>query len=384
MINDSLTRTSLLALLGSITLMPLLVLPVMVGSYVDFLGLTESEAGYLASAGFLGSAIAAIYISLRIHHLDLRKLAYTGLTLMILADGVSITAAHLPFWVLVAMRFVSGVGGAATYASVMSAYAGWREPDRAYGLFMSFQFLFSAIGLYGLPWMLTDSGISGMFALFAMLDVVALGLVSRLPAVHERSGTGFAAKLEWRVIIGGTSLMCLFGIGLFEAANMANFAYSERMGMSFGLSSQETGTVLGLVTVLGIPAAFGVFLLGSRFGRFLPILVAVLAQGIASVLLLTGEGQPAYVIAMVIMALGWAFALPYFQAIEAKIDPAGSVVVAGGFATAAGDFAGPAMAASLVSPGDYRNMLFAAIAAYLLVVILIRIVTAKMGGTLIR
>ena len=274
MIKDNVKRTALLAVLGSFTLTPLLVLPVMLGSFVDFLGLSESEAGYLASAGFLGAAVSAIYASLRIHHLDLRRLAYTGLALMILTDGVSIAAVHLPFWVLVALRFISGVGGAAAYASVMSAFAGWREPDRAYGLFMSFQFFFSAVGLYGLPWLLPGSGISGLFALFALLDVAVLLLVSRLPAMHERRGADSAAPLEWRVIVAGTSVMCLFGIGLFEAANMANFAYSERIGLSFGLPSQEIGLVLGAVTVLGIPAAFGVFLLGSRFGRFLPLLSA--------------------------------------------------------------------------------------------------------------
>ena len=380
MIKDSLQRTILLAVLGSITLMPLLVLPVMVGSFVDYLGLNESEAGYLASAGFLGSAVAAIFVSLRVHHLDLRRLAYMGLVLMIVADSASGAAVHIPFWVLVGLRFVSGVGGAAAYASVMSAYAGWREPDRAYGLFMSFQFFFSAAGLYGLPWLLPGSGISSLFALFALLDVMALLLVSRLPAMHERSGAGTGAPLEWRVIVAATSVMCLFGIGLFEAANMANFTYSERIGLSFGLSSREIGVVLGASTVLGIPAAFGVFLLGSRCGRFVPIMAAALSQVTALSLLLTGSNHVIYVMAMCLLAMGWAFALPYFQAIEAEIDPGGSVVVAGGFATAFGGFAGPALAASLVSPGSYRTMIFAAMGAYFLVVILMRLVTTRMTG----
>lgn len=384
MIKDNIRRTALLAVLGSMTLMPLLVLPVMVGSFVDYLGLTESEAGYLASAGFLGSAVSAIYVSLRIHHLDLRRLASLGLVLMIFADGASSAAVQMPFWALVALRFISGVGGAAAYASVMSAYANWREPDRAYGLFMSFQFFFSAVGLYGLPWMLPDSGISGMFILFAVLDVAALALVSQLPEAHERRGAGSGAPLEWHVIVAGTSVLCLFGIGLFEAANMANFTYSERIGLSFGLSSQEIGLVLGAVTVLGIPAAFGVFLLGSRFGRFGPIMVTALVQSTALFLLLTGTGHATYITAMCLLAIGWAFALPYFQAIEAEIDPGGSVVVAGGFATAFGGFAGPAVAASLVSPGSYSNMIFAAMGAYFLVVILMRLVTRRMTRVSIK
>ena len=104
----------------------------------------------------------------------------------------------------------------------------------------------------------------------------------------------------------------------------------------------------------------------------------MLVQCIALVLLLNGTGHYTYFGSMCLMAIGWAFALPYFQAIEAHIDPGGSVVVAGGFATAFGDFTGPVVGASLVSPGSYSNMIFAAMGAYFLVVVLMRLVTTRM------
>ena len=375
---DNVGQTTLLAVLGSISLMPLLVLPVMVGSFVDYLALTDSEAGYVASAGFLGGALAAIFISLRIHHVDLRRMAYAGLGLMVLADGGSIAAAQMPFWGFVSLRFLSGIGGAAAYASVMGSFAGWREPDRAYGLFMAMQFAFSAVGLYGLPWILPDTGVAGILILFTLLDVVALFLVSRLPAGTERPGTGLKATVEWRVILASTSLLCLLGIGLFEAANMANFTYADRIGVSFGLDGPEIGLVLGLATMLGIPAGFGVYLVGSRFGRFKPILVAALVQLAALFLLLSGTGQTKYIIAMCLLAPCWGFALPYFQAIEARIDPGGSVVVAGGFATSFGGFLGPAVAASLVSPGSYGKMIIAACATLIVAIGLMRVVAQRM------
>jgi MFS family permease len=376
---DSVQRTILLAVLGSISLMPLLVLPVMVGSFVDHLALSDSEAGYVASAGFLGGALVAIFVSLRIHHVDLRRMAYLGLGLMVLADGGSIAVAHLNFWLFVIMRFLSGMGGAAAYASVMGSFAGWREPDRAYGLFMAMQFAFSAVGLYGLPWILPDTGVAGILVLFTALDILALFLVSRLPAATERRGAGLNAPVEWRVILAATSLLCLFGIGLFEAANMANFTYADRIGISFGLDGEQIGLVLGLSTMLGIPAGFGVYIVGSRFGRFRPILAAVLIQVAALLLLLNGPGKAGYIVAMCLLAPCWGFALPYFQAIEARIDPGGSVVVAGGFATAFGGFIGPAIAASLVSPGDYGAMIMTAGGSLFVVVGLMRVATLRLG-----
>jgi MFS family permease len=377
----NLRRTLLMAILGSVSLMPLLVLPIVVGGFVDFLTFTESEAGYLASAGFLGSAVAAIVISLRIHHLDLRRLAWMGITVLILCDAMSIFAAELDTWVFVAVRFLSGAGGATAYAAVMGAYAGWKQPERAYGLFMSMQFLFSALGLFGLPWVLDQRGVEGVFMLFTALDVLALAFVAQVPGRRERVPESGGSGLEWRVIVTPVALFCLLGIGLFEAANMASFTYSERIGLQFSLDSAEIGTILGAATVLGIPAAFGVFLLGARFGRYIPIMLTGLTQSIALVLLLTGSSPSTYVISMCLMSLGWAFALPYFQAIEARIDPRGSVVVAGGFATSLGDFLGPATAASLVRPGHYSDMIIGTLMAYAVVILLIRLVQMKMRSS---
>jgi MFS family permease len=376
---DNLRRTVLLSFLGAISLMPLLVLPVMVGSFVDHLSLSDSQAGYVASAGFLGGALAAIFISLRIHHVDLRLMAYTGLGLMVLADGGSIFAQHMPFWMFISLRFLSGIGGAAAYASVMGSFAGWREPDRAYGLFMAIQFAFSAAGLFGLPWILPDTGVAGILALFTVLDILALFLVVRLPAGTERRGAGLKATVEWRVILASTSLLCLLAIGLFEAANMAHFTYADRMGVAFGLEGEQIGLVLGIATMLGIPAGFGVYIVGSRFGRFRPILAAALIQAAGLFLLQSGQSQTTYVIAMCLLAPCWGFALPYFQAIEANIDPGGSVVVAGGFATSFGGFIGPAIAASLVSTGNYGQMIITAGATLFVVIALMRVVTLRMG-----
>jgi MFS family permease len=299
---------------------------------------------------------------------------------MVLADGGSIAAAHMPFWLFVTLRFLSGIGGAAAYASVMGSFAGWRQPDRAYGLFMGIQFAFSAAALYGLPWILPDTGVAGILILFTVLDVLALFLVRHLPTGSARPGAGSKATVEWRVILAGTSILCLFAIGLFEAANMANFTYADRIGVSFGLKGGEIGLVLGVATMLGIPAGFGVYIVGSRFGRFKPIMLAVLIQVGGLLLLLSGEGHATYVIAMCLLAPCWGFALPYFQAIEARIDPGGSVVVAGGFATSFGGFAGPAIAASLVSAGNYNHMIITAGVSLFVVIAVMRLVTHRMGG----
>lgn len=136
------------------------------------------------------------------------------------------------------------------------------------------------------------------------------------------------------------------------------------------LSNPRIGEILGVATVLGIPGAFGVVWLSDRAGRLLPILATVLASILALTLLLIPTGAIGYGIAMGILSIAWAFGLPYFQAVEANLDPGGSVVVAGGFFTATAAAIGPAFAASLVGPDGYGSVLVVAIVLYVVVIFL--------------
>ncbi len=375
---DSLRRTGLISLLGCVCLMPLLILPVMVGTFVDHLALTESQAGWLAAAGFLGSATGALVMALRIHHLDLRRLAPWGLMAMVVADAASIAASDLPVVALVVLRLISGLGGAAVLASVMSAFAVWREPDRAYGFFMAMQFAVSGAGLYVLPSAMSFIGVPGLFILFTAVDLAAFALVRQLPDRSERAAKVAGAPLEWHVIAARTSLVCLLGIGMFEAANMAQFTYVERIGVAFGLNTDEIGLTLGIATVLGIPAGFGVTWLGTRFGYFKPLAAAMLVAVFALGLLAQVPSHAGYWIACGLLSMCWAFGLPYFHAIEARLDPGGSVVVAGTSATDMAGFVGPAAAAALVAPGRYTDMLMAAAGCFIVAVLLMRFVTLRL------
>jgi MFS family permease len=104
---------------------------------------------------------------------------------------------------------------------------------------------------------------------------------------------------------------------------------------------------------------------GDRFGQLRPLLSAIILSVIAHLLLLMPSGTVSYVLAVFALGIAWAFGLAYFYAIEARIDPGGSVVVVGGFFTNCGSIAGPALAATLVQPDHFGVVLAAAIGIYL-------------------
>jgi predicted MFS family arabinose efflux permease len=370
-------QTTLLATLGSVTVMPLLILPVMIGALIDGTAMSESEAGWAAAVGAAGAAVASIAVSLRVHHLSLRHLAAFSLVLMALADASSALAVTLPTELFMIVRFLAGLGGGAAYAAVMANFARWDEPDRAYGVFMMMQFALSALGLYGLPLLLPSIGVSGLYLLFAGVGLAALTLVFELPTRGAPDEPAAIKEIEWRIIMSRSALLVLAAIGLYEAANTSHFAYAERFGLWFAMTPTQIGAVLGIATVVGIPGAFAVVWLGDRFGHLLPITIAIAAQVLALLLLLGPKSLGTYTLSMCVLSITWAFAMPYFQAIEAQIDPAGSVVAAGGFFTSTGGALGPAMAAAVLGEGQYQNIVFSAIAVYALCLVLI---TAAVKG----
>ncbi len=351
-----------LSLLGSVSILPLLVLPTMVGALVDYAGFTESEAGWVAALGGMGGALAAIVIALRIRHLDPRKLAVVGLIALALFDAASMLVGKLPVWMFLTLRALSGVGGAAAYAAVMTTIAAMPDSERGYGVFMVFQFALSAVGLYVLPQVLPDINVTGMYLGLAVAAVLAL---SQTGSVTRRTASVEEPSIEIHMLIKPAAVLAMLGIGLFEVANNMHFTYAERIGVSFALPDYRIGEILAIATIIGIPAAFGVVWLGNRYGQLRPITAALFLAVSALMLLIFWSGTAVYVVAMCALSVAWAFGLPYFQAFEARLDPGGSVVVAGGFFTAMGGAAGPALAASLVAPNYYADVLLGAIVIYL-------------------
>ena len=356
-----------LAIIGSVAILPLLVLPAMIGALIDHAGFSESEAGWVAAVGAAGSAIGAITLSFVIRHLDPRALAVYGLAIMGGADALSSLVAEMPVLLFLAIRFLSGLGGSAAYAAVMASFASLRDPERGYGVFMVFQFAISAAGLYLLPQVLPALGILGMYL---GLAAVALATITQSAATAHRERAEGEEIVEVGRLLAPAAILVMLGIGLFETANNMHFTYAERIGLGYGLSLLRIGEILAVATLVGIPAGLSVAWLGDRVGQLLPIVFALLLSAAALYWLMQPAGTTGYFIVMCVLSFTWAFGLPFFQAFAARLDPGGSVVVAAGFFTSGGAAVGPGIAAMLVAPGDYNGVLLFAIGLYGIVAVL--------------
>ena len=361
--------------IGTVTLMPLLVLPAMIGVLVDNAGMSESAAGWSASVNFLASALIGIAMSLRIHHLNLQQVARWGLMLAIVADIVSgVTAGNA--WTFYAARFVSGIGLGAAYVAAAAAFPRHDDYERGYGLFITLQFIVSGIGLYIVPVYADQLGGVGLFGMFAVLEVFALLICTQLPSDRAKD-TGTAAGSELTVLISVAAVFGVLGFALFEAANNAQFAYIERFGVALEITDAQIGTSLLIASLLGIPGAFSIVVVGDRFGKLLPIFfgIAIALAGLA--LLFGARNYAAYFIGGCCMGFSWAFCLPFIQSLLASIDRNGSVIAAGTALSTLGSAFGPGLAAVVVVGGAYGNVFM--LSAALFFVMLVMFVIASRG-----
>ena len=358
-------RFCLFSAIGTIAILPLLVLPAMIGVLVDESGLSESFAGWSSSLNFFGGALVAIAMSFRMHSLDLRRISRIGLALAAAADLASALAAPHPVAFLCA-RFLAGVGAGAAYTAATAAFARFEQFERGYGLFVTLQFIVSGLGLYVLPVYSQHLGTFGMFGMIAGLDLVALLMAQHLPGPAIAAGQRSANRSEMRVLLSAATLFALIGFGVFEAANTAQFTYLERLGVGLGFHDQQIGTMLLVASLVGIPGAFAIVLIGDRFGLIGPLTLGM-GVAIGGLLLLAfySDVFMFYLVAGSMIGFSWAFCLPYIQGLTAALDSHGSAIAAGTSAATVGGAAGPALAALVVGEGGYRSVMLFAIVLFL-------------------
>ena len=342
------------AAIGTFTFMPLLILPALVGTLVDEGGFSESLAGWVASANFAGGATAALLMAFRMHGLDLRRVATAGLVLSISGDVASALLAH-PGYGFLALRFLTGFAASLAHVAASAAFARHANVERGYGLFITLQFIVSGIGLYVVPVFSATLGVSGMFLMIAGLQFATLPLLRSLPgrAIGERTD-GHSA--ERTILLAAVTLFALLGYGLFESANTAQFTYIERWGVALSLSDERIGVALMVASLVGIPGAFMVVLIGHRWGYLRPLLAGMALAVTGLLLLIVTRAYTAYFAAGCFLGFSWAFCLPYIQSLMASIDRNGSAVAAGSSIATVGGALGPGLAALVVIGGNYRGV----------------------------
>lgn len=330
-------------------MMSFMALPLMLGSAIAQLGITENAAGRVGSVQLGAMTAGALWVAGHSERLNWRKAAPLALAMAVLGNLLAMGSDGL--YGLMGARILNGLGEGAMLAMANSAAAGTEKPQKTFSLLtISVSFFFLAVAL-GAPMAVERFGPQGVFGLMAGFEILCAPWLFMFPSrCGDQEDSAFGFPLTARV------LACLSAVALVQMGQAALWAFNQRIGLHVGLSLKGVGGVLGLTAVLTMVGPIAARLLGMRWGKSLPICLSFAFLGAGGLLLAHAESAVVYGIGSIMMPVSGLFGSPYTMSILALLDRRGRVAAAAPAFIGLGDSLGP-LAGSFVLTGDgYRNL----------------------------
>lgn len=347
--DDGLATTLLVCIVYPIGPAATILMPMIVGGLIDDYGFSEQQAGNIAALEGLGLVVASLLAALWIRRVSWLKALALGFIAYGLLNVASVgVAAYTPLLVL---RFLTGFAGGALFAVTVAALGDNREPDRAFGLAQAVQGVMMLAAFLAAPRLIQAWSVGALYAMLAAAAVLMMVTLRWYPAqgrVRTQAADGHAP---------GASHVALIWLGLFASViffvNVFGFwAFVERMGQAGGLAAETIGLALGVSQIAAIGGALAAAWAGSRYGRYLPLLLVLFGQTACVFALLGGFGPTVYFLSAGLFQALFIVGVSYQMGAIAKLDTRGRFLVMMTGAQGLGAAIGPAVAAALIGEGN--------------------------------
>lgn len=333
------------------------IMPAVVNGLKEGLAFTSQQAGFVSSANLYGAAIGALSAVFLVKHIRWQRWCYVLLLALIAIDAMCIFITE-PM-TMITIRAIHGLTGGLLVGIGFSIISRTSEADKTFGYLLLIQWGLGGLGIMYLPGLVPAYGTSALFASLVTFTIVTLIMLPFLP--HYAIEILVKPLTDEQKIKATPSrlplVLNLFGIFLFQAANMGLFAYMISLGKADGLSVEFMSNALGVASWVALIGAFLVIVIGTKYGRTIPLVIAILLTAFCSWLLHFSSSEMVYLIANIIIGITWAFVLPYLFGICSELDKSGQLAALGGFASKMGLASGPMIAALMLYGENYQQVI---------------------------
>jgi hypothetical protein len=253
------------------------------------------------------------------------------------------------------------------------------EVDRTFGYLLTIQFGLGGLGIMYLPSLVPEFGTKALFMsliAFSIVTMMMLPFLSEYPPREKKSG---ATTRNGSIKLIALALLATF---LFQAANMGIFAYAIGIGRFAMLEMDFISNALGVAAWIAIVGSVLVILMSTRFGRTVPVGIAIVLTAFSLWLLHFSDIKPGgwetsiYWWSNVLWGICWAFVISYLLGMCSEFDSTGQMAAMGGFASKMGLASGPAIAALVVGTNNYSLLINMSVVALILCLV-VMIVPAR-------
>lgn len=359
---DSLLASFMLAFLATAGLFYVNIMAAIVTGLIDALGVSEREAGFVASANVYGAAVGALCAVAFVRVVPWRPFACVALAILIGIDLASSLISDLQ--TLIAVRAVHGFVGGALVGVSYGIFSRTKSPDRVFGMLLVVQFGLGGVGTMFLPRFVPEFGSAALFyalAAFSLLALLMLPFLSDYPLEAKQKDEQPRARIQFAPLAA-----TLGAVFLFQFANMALAAYIIELGRRYELTTEFASTAVGASSWVSILGAVLVVALGVRMGRWMPLLIGMVIAVLGTIAFHWSADPIVYIAANCITGCAWSFIIAYLLGMAAEFDKGGRSAAAAGFISKMGLASGPFVAGLLVEQQNYDLLINAASAVLVL------------------
>jgi MFS family permease len=285
---------------------------------------------------------------------------------MFFASALSVFVADVQLFTV--LRICAGLGAGGLVSLSFAAIGLTSNPDRNFAYLIMWVLIYGAIGLLLMPTAYAAFGLDDVLWFFALFPLVGLPFVRYLPETGENA----VATDEHAVTLSlPLRTLALLAMLAYFLAQGVVWAYLFLIGLAGGLSEQQVANGLTISQFAGIAGALLAAVLGSRYGRSLPLTLGILAGALCLYFLVGSFSFVVFAVAVGVYNFAWNASHPFLLAAMASFDRRGRVVVYAVAMQMVGLAFGPGLAASVIEEGDYVNVNVVGAALFVVSLVLI-------------
>ena len=307
-------------------------------AFVDGLGVERDVAGYIVSANKYGAAFGALLATFFVKKLEWRFVLRILFICLIVVDLIS-TQIQNPD-TLILIRFLHGTIGGLSVGFGLSIIARTYNPDKIFGMLLVVQYSFGSIGIFAVPRMVETFGNGAVFGALIIFTIMAISILPFVPNV-AKSDNELSSSNIFNISIGKFLFLALVSLFLFQAANMGVADYAFELGKDIGLENNKISNILTIANIISISGGALVYLIGTKYGRTLPLIIGISTSAIFTFLLHYSDNVSIYFIANTFTGIAWGFTIPYILGLCSSFDTHGQMAALAGFISKMGLATGP-------------------------------------------
>jgi MFS family permease len=346
--------------------------PFLIGGYIDYLHLSVVQASRTLSVEIFALAISNACAFFWIHKVSCRLWVRRILLLLI---ALNISCVFVPdHETLLLLRALVGFAEGALLALGLGLLGTTARPNRNFGLYFAISLSVGAINIRILPLFLESAGVTGLFvnlSLYAVIALIGSAWVQRhsigetsVPASNVVPSKGFAIAVLPLLFLMLANYVYFIGQG-------GVWSFLERLGVQHDIDLVGIANALAISLFAGVAGGATAGWLDLKLGRVIPMLLAI-GLAIASIgLLFVSPTIVTFTIAACLFNYGNNMGHPYVLGFAAKIDKSARLTVLSGALHTGGQATGPIIAGLIVVTGDFSNVLWLGLSAFVLTIMLL-------------